>query len=121
MQHDVTNAILNTSLLTTTRLHFPTINFPAASSLRHHTFSRDMDKKRFNGQQQIWFWINGGSWSFGVNLPARFQTNISDGVTITLGSARPYVEHVYVEEHYGRPWRDKHRKKNPDKRHGHDN
>jgi hypothetical protein len=38
-----------------------------------------------------------------------------------LHSERPYVEHVYVEEHYGRPWREKHghRENHKEKHHKH--
>ncbi|WP_147375796.1 hypothetical protein [Noviherbaspirillum cavernae] len=60
-------------------------------------------------QSRSWFWLNGGNWQAGINLPSRFQVNASNGgVSITLDSSRPYVKHVYVEERYGRPWREKH-------------
>lgn len=61
-------------------------------------------------QEQIWFWMNGGSWNFGVNLPAQFRISASSGVPVVLGTSKPYIEHGYVEEHYGRPWREKHKK-----------
>lgn len=69
----------------------------------------------YSPQEQMWFWMNGSNWSFGVNLPA--QIRVSAGVPIVLGSSRPYVEHRYVEEQYGRPWREKHKK---EKHHKHD-
>lgn len=67
-------------------------------------------------EKNMWFWMNGGSWSFGVNLPSRIQvsTNVG-GIPIVLGADRPYVQHVYVEENYGRPWREKHQHKNKEK------
>lgn len=61
-------------------------------------------------ETSTWFWLNGGNWQFGVNLPAQYQGYGSAGVPVVLHSNRPYVEHVYVEEQYGRPWREKHRK-----------
>jgi len=60
----------------------------------------------------MWFWMSGGNWRFGVNLPAQYRGYSSyAGVPVVLHSSRPYVEHVYVEKHYGRPWREKHGKK----------
>lgn len=64
-----------------------------------------------------WFWINGGNWQLGANLPARYQDyRYTQGVPVVLNSPRPYVQHVYVEQRYGRPWREKHHHK----RHKHD-
>ena len=59
-------------------------------------------------EQQVWFWMNGGNWQVGVNLPVQYRSSASSGVQVVLNSDRPYVEHAYVEEHYGRPWRKKH-------------
>lgn len=59
-------------------------------------------------EQQVWFWMNGGNWQFGVNLPTQYRAQVTSGVPVVLGSSRPYVQHVYVEENYGRPWREKH-------------
>ena len=62
-----------------------------------------------------WFWMNGGNWQVGVNLPARYQAYTTNGVSVALHSSQPYVQHVYVEERYGRPWREKHHYKNKHK------
>ena len=59
-------------------------------------------------EDHVWFWMNGGNWQFGVNLPTQYRIQATAGVPVVLGSPRPYVEHVYVEENYGRPWREKH-------------
>ncbi len=59
-------------------------------------------------EQQVWFWMNGANWQFGVNLPTQYRVSSDAGVSVMLGSNRPYVEHMYVEENYGRPWREKH-------------
>jgi hypothetical protein len=58
--------------------------------------------------QQVWFWMNGGNWQVGVNLPMQYRSGAGSGVQVVLNSERPYVEHAYVEEHYGRPWRKEH-------------
>lgn len=60
--------------------------------------------------QQMWFWLSGGSWQFGVHLPleyARYSYS-TGGVPVVLHSDRPFVEHTYVEERYGKPWREEH-------------
>jgi hypothetical protein len=73
-----------------------------------------------------WFWLSGGNWQFGINLPARYHAYAGDGVSVALHSSHPYVQHAYVEEHYGRPWREKHHYKHKEKHkhhkhgHGHD-
>ena len=81
-------------------------------------------------EQGLWFWMSGSNWRFGANLPMQFQAGSASGVSVTLASTRPYTEHVYVEERYGRPWRekhghgkDKHKEKHKEKHgkhHGHD-
>jgi hypothetical protein len=49
-----------------------------------------------------WFWLDGGHWRSGIRLPDAFQASIRiGGISIELGSDRPYVEHSYVVEHYG--------------------
>lgn len=69
-----------------------------------------------------WFWLSGGNWQVGASLPARYRGyGANDGVSLTLGSSRPYAQHVYVEEYYGRPWREQHRHKGKHKhQHKHD-
>lgn len=59
-------------------------------------------------EQQIWFWKNGNSWNFGVHLPKRYRAYKSTGVPVLLQTRRPYVQHRYVEQRYGRPWRERH-------------
>lgn len=62
-------------------------------------------------EQQMWFWMSGGNWQFGVNLPLQYSrySYAGGGVNVVLHSDRPYVEHDYVEQSYGRPWREKHK------------
>jgi hypothetical protein len=74
-------------------------------------------------EQQMWFWMNGGNWQFGVNLPVQYRasTSAGTGVQVVLGADRPYVEHRYVEETYGRPWREEHKHKHKEKHNKHGN
>jgi hypothetical protein len=66
----------------------------------------------FAPETRSWFWLNGSAWQGGLNLPAQRHVNAaSGGVSVLLNTPRPYVEHVYVEEHYGRPWRERHKGK----------
>lgn len=50
----------------------------------------------------LWFWIDGGDWRIGASLPAYYQQFTSGGVTVELDSDKPYTEHRYVVEHYGK-------------------
>lgn len=60
---------------------------------------------------QQWFWLSNGQWQFGVRLPVTYRGTVSNGgIPLVLHSSRPYIEHVYVERTYGRPWRAKHKK-----------
>ena len=49
-----------------------------------------------------WFWIDGGDWRVGTRLPDPYQQFTSGGIHIELGTERPYTEHAYVVEHYGK-------------------
>jgi hypothetical protein len=60
-------------------------------------------------ETHTWFWLNGANWQFGIDLPSQLQIGLDvGGVPVVLHSNRPYAEHVYVEEQYGRPWREAH-------------
>lgn len=50
---------------------------------------------------RMWFWLDGGDWQVGVNLPAYYQQYTTGGVSIELGTDRPYTEHSYVVRQYG--------------------
>jgi len=53
-------------------------------------------------ETQLWFWLDGGRWRAGASLPVGIVVADAPGVAVVLGSDRPYVEHDYVVEHYGR-------------------
>lgn len=60
----------------------------------------------YSPEQQLWFWMNGGNWQFDVSLPAQYRLQATTGISVTLDATRPYIQHAYVEERYGRPWRE---------------
>lgn len=68
-------------------------------------------------EQQLWFWMNGGSWQLGVNLPAQYRVGSASGIQVSLSSERPYTQHTYVEQNYGKPWREKHGQGHGNKKH----
>ncbi len=67
-----------------------------------------MQQVYYSPEQRMWFWMNGGNWQVGVNLPLQYQITAASGVQVMLASNRPYAQHAYVEETYGRPWREQH-------------
>ena len=93
----------------------------ASSALAHDNYVRDyrwhpappvhqvVQQVYYAPAQRNWYWANGGAWQSGSRLPYGVNVDMRiGGVPIILSSPRPYVEHVYVEQHYGRPWRDRH-------------
>ena len=86
----------------------PAHGYRAKQARPYHYVYYPAQQVYFSPEQHMWFWMSGSNWQFGVNLPARYQVVQTSGIAVTLASERPYREHVYVEEHYGRPWRDKH-------------
>ncbi|MGH8432296.1 MAG: hypothetical protein ACREUF_18030, partial [Solimonas sp.] len=50
----------------------------------------------------LWFWLDSGRWSVGLELPIYYRQYTRGGVTIELDGDRPYYRHDYVVEHYGR-------------------
>lgn len=69
-----------------------------------------------------WFWYGNGAWQVGVALPGSIRLGAgTGGIDVMLHSAMPYREHVYVEETWGRPWRETHvvRRDDRDEGHGH--
>jgi hypothetical protein len=76
----------------------------------------------YSPETRNWFWMSGNAWQTGLYLPSGLRVDISNGVSVNLNSPRPYIQHAYVEEHYGRPWREQHRGPGfgPDHRGDHD-
>ena len=61
--------------------------------------------------RRVWFWLEGRDWRVGAALPGPYQQFTSGGISIELGSDRPYTEHAYVVEHYGKGRKHKKPKK----------
>lgn len=62
-------------------------------------------------ESRTWFWLEGSDWRIGATLPGDYQPFAHGGISIELGTDRPYEEHRYVTEHYGKPKKMKHDKK----------
>lgn len=69
-------------------------------------------------ETSMWFWLDGGDWRVGARLPLGYQQYTSGGVSVELYSDRPYSEHGYVVEKYGKgPKHKKHKHKHKGKHH----
>lgn len=69
---------------------------------KHHYTYYPRGEVYYAPATRTWFWLDGGNWRSGIRLPLDFQAYIhTGGISIELGSDRPYVEHSYVVEHYG--------------------
>jgi len=51
--------------------------------------------------QDLWFWLDGGDWRFGLNLPVYYQQYTRGGITIDMDADRPYTYHTHVVQRYG--------------------
>ena len=61
----------------------------------------------YSPDYRTWYWANGAGWQFSNALPYYLNVDMRfGGVPVILNSARPYSEHLYVEQTYGRPWRE---------------
>ena len=60
-------------------------------------------------ETQLWFWLDGRRWRVGASLPSGIVVAGAPGVSVVLGTERPYDEHAYVVEHYGREHHKRHR------------
>jgi hypothetical protein len=64
-------------------------------------------------ESRLWFWLDGDNWRFGASLPLDYRPYATGGgVSIELGSERPYDEHGVVVERYGKPKKIKAKKHN---------
>jgi hypothetical protein len=53
-------------------------------------------------ESRTWFWLSGGNWQVGASLPTEYRPYATGGVSITLEAERPYDQHAYVVERYGK-------------------
>ncbi len=103
--------------------HAPAHGHRAKHVVHHHKYVYYPAQQVYYAPAQgVWFWLTGGNWQVGANLPMRYNGYRQyQGVPVTLDTSRPWIKHVYVEKHYGRPWREKHRHVHHHKhRHHHD-
>lgn len=70
-------------------------------------------------ETSLWFWLDGGDWRVGAKLPIGYQQYTSGGVSVELYSDRPYTEHAYVVEKYGKGSKSKHTHSRHKKHHHH--
>lgn len=79
---------------------------------QHHYVYYPRHEVYYAPSSQLWFWLDGGNWRVGTYLPNHIAVAGYPGVSIILGTERPYEMNTYVVERYGK--RRKHR------RHDHD-
>ncbi|MFA6959268.1 MAG: hypothetical protein WC205_00790 [Opitutaceae bacterium] len=49
---------------------------------------------------RTWFYLDGGEWRMGVNLPDRIQFEVGHSVRLTMETDRPFIYHEQVVAHY---------------------
>jgi hypothetical protein len=64
----------------------------------------------YSPETRMWFWLEGSDWRIGASLPLDYERYATGGVSIELGTERPYEEHNLVVERYGKPKKVKHKK-----------
>jgi hypothetical protein len=70
----------------------------------------------FRPSDRMWFYLDGGDWRFGVNLPDTIHVDFGRSVSLSLESDRPYTFHRDVVAYYPPTYWSKVKFKN-----GHDN
>jgi hypothetical protein len=58
---------------------------------------------------QLWFWMHDGNWRIGTSLPTGIVMAGVPGVSVILGTERPYEANAYVVERYGGRHHERHR------------
>lgn len=83
--------------------------YPRAT-VRNYSYVYYPDRQvYFSPESGNWFWASGSGWQIGARLPYIMGADMGfGGVPVMLRSPRPYLEHVYVEQRYGAPWRAAH-------------
>lgn len=59
---------------------------------------------------QNWFWLDGGRWRVGASLPSGIVVAGVPGVSVVLGTQRPYEMNTYVVARYGGKRHERHRR-----------
>jgi hypothetical protein len=91
----------------------PPAHAPAHGWRAKHRYTYYRDHEIYDSpESNFWFWMDGdGDWRGGVNLPVRLQQFTIGGISIELDTDKPYREHDYVVEHYGKGPKRKYKSK----------
>lgn len=54
----------------------------------------------FRPADRMWFYLEGGRWRAGAQLPASVQIDFHRSVPLTMATSRPYDHHRHVADHY---------------------
>ncbi len=54
----------------------------------------------FRPADRTWFYLDGGNWRFGINLPTTIRVDFDRSVSLTMESDRPYEFHEKVRTYY---------------------
>jgi hypothetical protein len=54
----------------------------------------------YHPTDRVWFYLDGGNWRFGAQLPAAIRVDFGRAVALQLDSDRPYVHHKEVVAYY---------------------
>lgn len=69
---------------------------------QHHYVYYPRHEVYYAPSSQLWFWLDGGRWRAGAELPGRIVVAGLPAVSIVLGTERPYEMKTYVVERYGK-------------------
>lgn len=90
-------------MLTIPAIAAPPAHAPAHGYRAKHSYMYYPEREIYYAPAtSLWFWIDGGDWRFGASLPSGYQQFTTGGITIELEADKPYTEHRYVVEHYGK-------------------
>jgi hypothetical protein len=76
-----------------------------------HGFRRNHDYYYYPGADvyyrpadRTWFYLDGGDWRFGVNLPSSVHVDFDRSVSLSMETDRPYQFHEKVRAYYPRDY-----------------
>lgn len=75
---------------------------------QHHYVYYPRHEVYYAPSSQLWFWLDGGRWRTGADLPGRIVVAGLPAMSIFLGTERPYEMNAYVVERYGKGHRNRH-------------
>lgn len=54
----------------------------------------------YRPEDRAWFYLDGGKWSLGVNLPTSIRVDFERSVSLTMETDQPYQHHDKVKNYY---------------------